>query len=63
MRYAYVQLCVTYESVVEMCGVKNVTTVQKFELISDKEYFVGTCLVEVTKSVNAMLYRGVLISP
>ena len=39
------------------------TTVQKFELISDKEYFVGTCLVEVTKSVNAMLYRGVLISP
>ena len=54
MRYAYVQLCVTYES--EMWGVKNVTMVEKFELISDKEYFVGTCLVEVTKTVNAMLY-------
>ena len=37
MRYAYVQLCVTYERVVEMWVVKNVTTVQKFELISDKE--------------------------
>jgi hypothetical protein len=56
MRYAYAQLCVTFESIVEMWGVKNVTTVQKFELISDKEYYVGTCLVEVTKTANAMLY-------
>ena len=32
------------------------TTLQKFELISNKEYFVGTCLVKVTKIVNAMLY-------
>jgi hypothetical protein len=33
-----------------------VTTVQTFELISDKEYFVGRRLVEVTKTVNATLY-------
>jgi hypothetical protein len=56
MRYTYLHVYVPYESVVETWRIKNVTKVQLIELISDKEYFVGTCLVEVTKTVNTMLY-------